>query len=88
MSTSKEELIAKEPPMPICADCKYNISCSTWDGKYYSINCKKHVTSLLTRPFWIICSKYKEKKKKKSKKTHLCTCGCCDKEELSEEKEI
>lgn len=88
MFMSKEEFTAKAPEMPICADCKNNISCSTHDGKYYYIDCKKHITNLLVKPFWIICSKYKEKKKKKSKKIHQCTCGCCDKEELSEEKEI
>lgn len=76
------------PPMPICAECKHNLSCSTHDGKYYYIDCKKHVVNLLVRPFWIICTKYKAKKPKKTKKVHQCTCGCCGKEEPSEEKEI
>lgn len=77
----------KEPihvPMPICAECKNNVSCSTIDGKYYSITCKKHVTSLLARPFWIICSKYRKKKEKPEKKKHKCTCEHCKEETQNE----
>ena len=71
------QLEAEDVPMPICAKCKHNISCSTLDGKYYSIICKKHIVNILTRPFFLICRKYRAKKEKVQKNVHKCNCGHC-----------